>query len=134
MRPLVGSSEILTCTPLPDNTTPTASTNRENVMNKLFPLILFAALAPALSHAAGDAAVGKSKAAICAACHGVNGISPIPTYPNLAGQHEGYLVEALHAYKNKQRISAQAMIMQVQAAALSDDDINNLAAYFASLK
>jgi len=103
-------------------------------MNKPITLLLLAALAPTLAHAAGDAAVGKTKAAVCAACHGANGISPIPTYPNLAGQHEGYLVEALHAYKNKQRISPQAMIMQAQAAALSDDDINNLAAYYASLK
>ena len=44
------------------------------------------------------------------------------------------ITDALHAYKNKQRTSAQAVIMQAQAAALSDDDINNLAAYFSSLK
>jgi len=103
-------------------------------MHKRIPLLLIATLIPALSHAAGDVAAGKAKAAVCAACHGANGISPIPTYPNLAGQNEGYLVVALKAYKNTERSGAQAMIMQAQAAALSDDDINNLAAYFASLK
>lgn len=82
---------------------------------------------------AGDAAAGKAKAAVCAACHGQNGVSPIPTYPNLAGQHEQYLVAALKAYKAKNRSGGQAAIMQGQAAALSDADIANLAAYFASL-
>ncbi|RMF20045.1 MAG: cytochrome c [Gammaproteobacteria bacterium] len=83
---------------------------------------------------AGDAAAGKAKAAVCAACHGANGKAAIPTYPNLAGQNEKYIVSALHAYKNKQRNGGQAAIMQGQAAALSDADIENLAAYFSSLK
>ncbi len=86
------------------------------------------------AQAAGDAAAGKAKAAVCAACHGANGKAMIPTYPNLAGQNEKYLVEALKAYKNKQRTGGQAAIMQGQAAALSDQDIENLAAYFSSLK
>lgn len=84
--------------------------------------------------AGGDAAAGKAKAAVCAACHGVAGIAAIPTYPNLAGQNAAYLVSALNAYKKKERNGGQAMIMQGQAAALSDADIANLAAYFASLK
>lgn len=83
--------------------------------------------------AAADAEAGKAKAAVCAACHGQNGMAQIPTYPNLAGQNEQYLVSALNAYKNKQRNGGQAAIMQGQAAALSDTDIANLAAYYASL-
>ncbi len=84
--------------------------------------------------AAGDIEAGKAKGtSVCAACHGANGISPIPTYPNLAGQHEAYLVSALKAYRSKQRSGGQAAIMQGQAAALSDQDIANVAAYFASL-
>ncbi|QSP95320.1 cytochrome c [Marinobacter salinisoli] len=83
--------------------------------------------------AAADVEAGKAKAAVCAACHGQNGIAQIPTYPNLAGQNEQYLVSALKAYKNKQRSGGQAAIMQGQAAALSDTDIANLAAYYASL-
>ncbi len=83
---------------------------------------------------AGDAAAGKAKSAVCAACHGANGIAAVPTYPNLAGQNEAYLVSAMKAYKNKQRNGGMAVVMQGQAAALSDTDIENLAAYYASLK
>ncbi|MDX1757936.1 MAG: cytochrome c [Marinobacter sp.] len=82
---------------------------------------------------AGDAAAGKARAAVCGACHGQNGIAQMPGYPNLAGQNEAYLVNALKAYKTKQRNGGQAPIMQGQAAALSDEDIANLAAYFSSL-
>lgn len=87
----------------------------------------------ALSHA-GDAAAGKAKAAVCAACHGPNGMASIPMYPNLAGQNEQYLLSALKAYKNKERTGGQAVVMQGQVAALSDEDLANLAAYYASLK
>ncbi|UZD65457.1 c-type cytochrome [Marinobacter sp. AN1] len=89
--------------------------------------------APGLVNAAGDAEAGKAKAAVCAACHGQNGIAQIPGYPNLAGQNEAYLVSALKAYKDKQRSGGQAPVMQGQAAGLSDEDIANLAAYYASL-
>lgn len=82
---------------------------------------------------AGDAAAGKAKAAVCAACHGQNGISQIPMYPNLAGQKEQYLVASMKAYKNGQRQGGQAPVMQGQATGLSDEDIANLAAYYASL-
>lgn len=91
-----------------------------------------AAALPALS-AAGDVDAGKAKAAVCAACHGQNGMAAIPMYPNLAGQNETYLVNALKAYRSKERNGGNAVIMQAQAAALSDDDIANLAAYYASL-
>ncbi|MRI32060.1 cytochrome C biogenesis protein CcsB [Endozoicomonas sp. OPT23] len=83
--------------------------------------------------AAGDAAAGKAKSGVCAACHGGNGISMLPGYPSLAGQKADYLEKALKAYKNKQRTSPQAMIMQPQAAMLSEADISNLAAYYNSL-
>ena len=86
-----------------------------------------------LSLAKAGSVAGKAKAAVCAACHGQNGIAQIPTYPNLAGQNEQYLVSALKAYKNKQRSGGQAAIMQGQATGLSDTDIANLAAYYASL-
>ncbi len=86
------------------------------------------------ANAGGDVAAGKAKAAVCAGCHGPAGVAVIPTYPNLAGQNEAYLVSALKAYKNKERNGGQAMIMQGQAAALNDADIANVAAYFSSLK
>ena len=80
---------------------------------------------------AGDAAAGKAKAATCNACHGVNGISAIPTYPNLAGQKEAYLVKQMKAFKDKSR---KEPTMNAMAAPLSDADIANLAAHFAGLK
>ncbi|WP_372964258.1 cytochrome c [Marinobacter sp.] len=95
-------------------------------------LFAFGAMASATAMAA-DAEAGKAKAAVCAACHGQNGISQVPIYPNLAGQKEQYLAASIKAYKAGQRQGGQAPVMQGQAMALSDDDIANLAAYFSSL-
>jgi cytochrome c553 len=80
--------------------------------------------------AAADIAAGKAKAAVCAACHGSNGISIIPDYPNLAGQKVKYLQSAIKAYRDGERKNA---IMSPMAAGLTDQDVDNLAAYFASL-
>lgn len=80
---------------------------------------------------AGDAAAGKAKAAVCAACHGQDGKTPIdPSYAILAGQHEDYLVVALKGYRSGLRKNA---IMGAQAQQLSTADIENLAAYYAGL-
>lgn len=103
-------------------------------MKKAMTLTLAATLFSLPVMAAGDAAAGKGKAAICAACHGADGKAVIPGYPNLRGQNEQYLVNALKAYKNKERTGGNAMLMQPQAAMLSDTDINNLAAYYAQMK
>ena len=81
--------------------------------------------------AAGDAAAGKAKSAVCAGCHGPNGMSAIPNYPNLAGQKEVYLAKALNDFKSGARTDPT---MKAMAAPLSDEDIANLAAYFAGLK
>ncbi|GHW32857.1 cytochrome c554 [Vibrio cholerae] len=83
---------------------------------------------------AGDVAAGQAKAAVCAACHGMDGIAVIPGYPNLKGQSEQYLISSVKAYKNKERTGGLAAVMQAQAMMLSDEDIANLAAYYASLK
>jgi len=80
---------------------------------------------------AGDLAAGKAKAATCAGCHGANGISAVPTYPNLAGQKEAYLVKQLKAFKDGSR---KDPTMNAMAAPLTDDDMANVSAYFASLK
>ncbi|KLV08516.1 cytochrome C biogenesis protein CcsB [Photobacterium aquae] len=102
-------------------------------MKKAIVISMLAAVisVPAL---AGDPAAGKAKAAVCAACHGADGIAVIPGYPNLKGQNEQYLVNAMKAYKNKERSGAMAMVMQPQAAMLNDEDIANVAAYFAQMK
>lgn len=81
--------------------------------------------------AAGDAAAGKAKAASCAGCHGAQGKSVVPTYPNLAGQNAAYTAKQLKAFKSGAR---KDPTMNAMTAALSDADINNLAAYYASLK
>jgi cytochrome c553 len=89
-------------------------------------------LAIALSQAA-QAASPPALAGLCASCHGEAGISPYPTYPNLAGQNAGYLAYALQQYKAHQRLGAQAGIMAAVAAQLSPSDMQALAAYYASL-
>ena len=100
----------------------------------LYLFLGFTALFSAQTTFAADAAAGKAKAAVCASCHGASGVATVPSYPNLAGQNEPYLVSALKAYRDKQRNGGMAAIMQMQAASLTDDDINNIAAYYASLK
>ena len=84
-------------------------------------------------HAAGDAAAGKAQSAVCAACHGANGVSQIPTYPNLAGQKEAYIVAQLKAFKSGERKGASAAIMAPMAAGLTDQAMMDLAAYYSGL-
>lgn len=79
---------------------------------------------------AGNPDAGKARATICISCHGTNGISPIPNYPNLKGQNEQYLVKALRAYRDGQRNDPT---MSPMARPLSNKDIDDLAAYFSSL-
>ena len=80
---------------------------------------------------AGDAAAGKVKSAQCMACHGAEGISPIGLYPNLAGQKEQYLVKQINDFRSGVR---KDPTMQAMIAALSEADVANLAAYYASIK
>ena len=79
---------------------------------------------------AGDIEAGKTKSATCAACHGANGISAMDMYPNLAGQHADYIVKQLKMFKNGDR---KDMMMAPMAVNLSDADMADLAAYYASL-
>ena len=79
---------------------------------------------------AADVAAGKTKARACAVCHGPMGISNAPDAPSLAGQPERYLVEQLKAYRGGKR---QHEVMSVMAKALTDDDIRDLSAWYASL-
>ena len=79
---------------------------------------------------AGDAAAGKEKAMMCAACHGVDGIATQPIYPNLAGQQQEYLVIATKSYRDGVRTDE---LMKMFLISLTDEDIENLAAYYSSL-
>ncbi len=80
---------------------------------------------------AADANAGKAKSMTCMACHGADGISPTDLYPNLAGQKQAYLVKQLKAFKSGERKDPS---MTAMVAPLNDADIENLAAYYASLK
>ncbi|MDA7760691.1 cytochrome c [bacterium] len=80
---------------------------------------------------AGDAAAGKAKSMTCAGCHGANGISNNPMWPNLAGQKQAYLASSLQMYRDGRRKNA---MMTAMAKNLTDADIANLAAYYSGLK
>lgn len=85
----------------------------------------------ALPAIAGDAALGKEKSTVCAACHGPDGNSPSPEFPRIGGQYEEYLYQALLDYKAGKRKNP---IMMAQVENLSPSDLGDLAAYFASQK
>lgn len=78
---------------------------------------------------AGSAEKGQAKAAPCVACHGVNGNSVNPEWPNLAGQHESYIKRQLAAFKNDVRLNP---LMTPMAKPLSDEDMADLGAFFAA--
>ena len=99
-------------------------------MNRLLIAALVALSLPAVA-SSGDAEVGKKKSTPCAACHGANGVSASPDFPNLAGQYEDYLAKALSHYKNGKRKNP---IMQAQVANLTEKDMSDLAAYFSHQK
>jgi cytochrome c553 len=92
-------------------------------------LVAIAALLAGTAHA-GNPELGRTKAAPCAACHGADGLGTAPEFPVLAGQYEDYLVHSLTQYRDGQRQNA---LMAPFVADLSDRDIRDLAAYFASL-
>lgn len=96
-------------------------------------LLLGAALYATAAQAAGDPAQGKIKSQTCLGCHGVAGYTTVyPTYPVpfLGGQHAAYIVSALKEYKAGKRDFAT---MHAQASELSEQDMQDIAAYFASL-
>ena len=80
---------------------------------------------------AGDVAAGKEKSALCAACHGTDGNSVNPVWPKLAGQHSEYILKQLKDFKAGKRNNIQ---MNPLVATLSEEDMQDLAAYFSSQK
>jgi cytochrome c553 len=80
------------------------------------------------AQAGGDPVAGKKKAEeVCVACHGVDGNSASDMFPKVAGQHEDYMIAALHKYKNGKRANP---IMAGMAAALSEEDVKNVSAWY----
>jgi cytochrome c553 len=100
-------------------------------MNKwLITVPVVLAMAAGAVQAAGDAEAGKQKAAPCAACHGLDGNSPNPIWPKLAGQHPSYIQSQITDFKSGSR---QDPLMSPQAALLAtDQDVADVAAFFAS--
>ena len=83
------------------------------------------------AQAAGSAEAGQAKSAACAACHGMDGNSLNPEWPTLAAQNETYLLKALKSFKSEER---KNVLMSGMAMPLSDQDMADLAAYFAKQK
>ncbi|RJG12647.1 cytochrome c4 [Pseudomonas cavernicola] len=100
-------------------------------MNKVFVSLLLTLGITGMAHAAGDAAAGQGKAAMCGACHGADGNSPAPNFPKLAGQGERYLLKQMLDIKagNRQVLEMTGLLTNV-----SDADLQDIAAYFASQK
>lgn len=82
-------------------------------------------------YAQGNASAGKTKAAMCAGCHGEDGNSAMPSFPKLAAQHPGYLVKQLQAFKDGSRL---APMMAPLALGLDDTDMQDIAAFYGNNK
>ena len=100
-------------------------------MKSIIPIVAAGVLAVASSAAlaGGDAAAGKAKYATCQGCHGPGGISVNPVWPSLAGQKDGYLVKQMKAFRDGARTDP---MMSPMAKPLTDEDIENLAAYLST--
>ena len=99
----------------------------KNLNLKVFSLALLVTALPLTAAAKGDPVAGKAKSTTCQACHGVDGKSIAPEYPNLAGQYASYMEKALRDYRDGRRTN---VIMAPMAAGLSDQDIEDLAAWY----
>lgn len=103
-------------------------------MNRWFPALLICAplaFGAGVAAAAGNAKAGEAISTTCRGCHGQKGISPNAQWPNLAGQNASYIVKELHDFKAGRRTNP---LMSPQAAHLDGQAMENLAAFFSSLK
>ncbi len=92
---------------------------------------LLALISMTAAQAAGDAKAGRKKAAMCATCHGIDGLSKMPAAPNIAGSPAIYLEKQIRAFRAAER---KDETMNVVAKPLSDQDIADLAAWYSSLE
>lgn len=97
----------------------------------MFTLLLVMSAVCANMAYARDPVAGKVKAGMCATCHGPLGMSQLPNAPNLAGQPAIYTVEQLRAYRSGKRVNE---VMAVIAKPLTDQEIDDLAAWYASIQ
>ncbi len=109
-------------------------------MNKVLVSLLLTLSITGMAHAAGDAAAGQGKAAVCGACHGADGNSPAPNFPKLAGQGERYLLKQLKDIKAGTSPTAEpgtgrkVLEMTGLLEGFNDQDLADIAAYFSSQK
>ncbi len=94
-------------------------------------IALALALCAFKASAAGNITAGRQKALQCQTCHGLDGLSKIPDAPNIAGNPEGYLVKSLNAFRKGERRNEMMTIVVQQ---LSDQDVADLAAYYAAIE
>lgn len=96
----------------------------------IFTTFVVSAVSATLGAAAADLDAGKDMATtVCASCHGAEGVAISDQFPNLAGQYKDYLIQSLRAYRSGERNNA---VMGSFATNLSDEDIANLSAWYAS--
>lgn len=95
----------------------------------IFSLLLVSGLINTAMAVEGNIEAGKAKSGMCAACHGANGLSASPNFPNLAGQHADYIAKQLKSFKDGNRTDA---MMAPMVAGLSGQDMADLGAFFAS--
>ncbi|MEC6815030.1 cytochrome c [Photobacterium toruni] len=110
-----------------------------NLFNRSYPLTAAILLTVTMSSNVyampqGDASKGEIKTPSCRFCHGDNGIAPQPSYPNLAGQQQQYLYDAMLAYTNDMRLGPMATMMKGQLQNLSPQDLADIAAYYSKMK
>ncbi|MFC7396861.1 c-type cytochrome [Chelatococcus sp. GCM10030263] len=101
------------------------------MISKLLSLVVGMCVLAAGPAEAADAQAGRQKATTCQACHGLDGLSKHPEAPNLAGQIENYLAKALREYRSGERKNE---MMTIVTKDLSDQDIDDLAAFYASIE
>jgi cytochrome c553 len=87
-------------------------------------------LAAVSSTQAADPSAGRNKAKVCQTCHGIDGVGKMPNVPNIAGESEIYLTKQLKAFRSEERKDPQ---MSIIAKPLTDEEIANLAAWYASI-
>ncbi len=106
-------------------------TNTGGVALRLFLAVIIGVISIQSVAVAGDAALGKKKMIKCVTCHGADGVSKNPDAPNISGQVERYLIKSMKAFKSGERKND---MMAVVVKGLEDADIENLAAYYSSIK
>ncbi|MDD1780233.1 cytochrome c [Enterovibrio sp. ZSDZ35] len=105
------------------------------MLNKLKTLSFFALVlstGTAIAAPKGDAELGQQKAYTCQFCHGATGYTNVDAYPHINGQNAVYLYNAMLAYKNGERTNALGLMMKQQMTVLSEQDMADIAAFYAS--